>query len=138
ASGWKIGEKDATDDRIGRISEELGKTDQGIFEVQTAIGRRTISCYQLPIEYARYDTTSFNVYHDVEDAKNGILQFGHSKNHRCDLLQFKQGLGTLDPAGVPIMIETFAGNRADDICYVPAWRRMVQMIGRPDFLFIAD
>ncbi|MFZ3044400.1 MAG: transposase, partial [Desulfatirhabdiaceae bacterium] len=53
-------------------------------------------------------------------------------------LQFKQGLGTLDPAGVPILSETFAGNRADDICYVPAWRRMVQIIGRPDFLFIAD
>jgi hypothetical protein len=34
ASGWKIGEKDATDDRIGRMSEVIGKTDQGIFEVQ--------------------------------------------------------------------------------------------------------
>jgi transposase len=138
ASGWKIGEKDATDDRIGRMSEVIGETDQGIFEVQQMIGGKIISCYQLPTEFARYDTTSFNVYHDVEDAKKGILQFGHSKDHRWDLLQFKQGLGTLDPVGVPIMSETFAGNRADDICYVPAWRRMARIIGNPDFLFIAD
>lgn len=138
ASGWKIGEKDATDDRIGRMSEVVGKTDQGIFDVQQMIGEKIISCYQLPTECARYDTTSFNVYHDVEDAKKGILQFGHSKDHRWDLLQFKQGLGTLDPAGIPIMSETFAGNRADDICYVPAWRRMVQTVGNPNFLFVAD
>ena len=138
ATGWKIGEKDATDDRIGRMTEVVGKTDQGIVKVQTEIGRKIITCYQMPTEFGRYDTTSFNVYHDPENAKKGILQFGHSKDHRWDLLQFKQGLGTLDPAGVPIMSETFSGNRADDTCYVPAWRRMVQTIGRPDFLFIAD
>jgi transposase len=28
------------------------------------------------------------------------------KNHRPDLLQFKQGLGTLDPAGIPLVTET--------------------------------
>ena len=70
--------------------------------------------------------------------KNGILEFGHSKNHRSDLLQFKQGLATLDPAGIPLLSETLSGNRAGDPCYLPAWRRMVKTIGKPDFLFIAD
>ena len=53
---------------------------------------------------------------------------------RSDLLQFKQGFAVLDPAGVPILSETFAGNRADDPCYLPAWRRMVHTLGSPDFL----
>jgi transposase len=53
---------------------------------------------------------------------NGRVQFGHSKNHRPDLLQFKQGLGTIDPAGIPLMTETISGEKADDPCYVPAWR----------------
>lgn len=97
------------------------------------MGQSIISAYQLPTEIARYDTTSFNVYHHSENGKNGILEFGHSKNHRSDLLQFKQGLATLDPAGVPILSETFAGNRADGPCYLPAWRRMVNTIGKPDF-----
>lgn len=137
-TGWKIAEKDATDDRIGKLSEVLGESDKGISDIQLLIGKNIVSAYQLPTEIGRYDTTSYNVYHHPEDARSGILQFGHSKNHRPDLLQFKQGLATLDPAGVPIISETFCGNRADDICYLPAWRRMVETIGTPDFLFIAD
>lgn len=138
ATGWKVGEKDATDDRLGLLSGVLGKNDEAISECQLRMGQSIISAYQLPTEIVRYDTTSFNVYHDSDSGKNGILEFGHSKNHRPDLLQFKQGLATLDPAGVPILSETLAGNRADDPCYLPAWRRMADIIGRPDFLFVAD
>lgn len=138
ATGWHVGEKDATDDRLGRLSEVLGENDEALSECQLRIGQTIISAYQLPTEIARYDTTSFNVYHHPENGKNGILEFGHSKNHRSDLLQFKQGLATLDPAGVPILSETFAGNRADDPCYLPAWRRMANTIGKTNFLFIAD
>jgi len=95
-TGWRVGEKDATDDRLGRLAPP---------------GQRQ---------------------------KHGILEFGHSKNYRPDLLQFKQGLATLDPAGIPILSETLPGSRADDQCYLPAWRRMVKTIASPDFLFIVD
>jgi len=138
ATGWRVGEKDATDDRLGRLAEVLGESDEGISECQLRMGQGIISAYRLPTQIVRYDTTSFNVHHHPENGKNGILEFGHSKNYRPDLLQFKQGLATLDPAGVPILSETFPGNRADDSCYLPAWRRMVKTIGSPDFLFIAD
>jgi len=138
ATGWRVGEKDATDDRLGRLAEVLGERDEGISECQLRMGQGIISAYRLPTQIVRYDTTSFNVHHHPENGKNGILEFGHSKNYRPDLLQFKQGLATLDPAGVPILSETFPGNRADDSCYLPAWRRMVKTIGSPDFLFIAD
>lgn len=138
ATGWEIGKKDATDDRLGRLSEVMGEDDEAIYEFQLLMGQSIISAYELPTEFARYDTTSFNVHHHPENRKNGILEFGYSKNHRPDLLQFKQGLATLDPAGIPILSETLAGNRADDPCYLPAWRRMVDTIGNPDFLFIAD
>ena len=73
-----------------------------------------------------------------EKSQNGLLQFGHSKNYRPDLLQYKQGMGVLDPAGVPILSETIPGNRADDPCYLPAWRRLVKTIGNANFLFVAD
>lgn len=138
ATGWQIDEKDATDDRLGRLAEVLGNDDETIHTFQSQMGRRIISAYQLPTKVVRYDTTSFNVHHSVENTKDGILQLGHSKNFRPDLLQFKQGLATLDPAGIPILSETLAGNRADDPCYLPAWHRMVQTIGNPNFLFIAD
>ena len=98
-----------------------------------------IRAYELPTEVARYDTTSFNVYHAPEEAETkGLLAFGHSKDKRPDLLQFKQGLGTLDPAGVPIFTETVNGNKADDPLYLGAWRTMGQTLGRKDFLLVAD
>ena len=66
------------------------------------------------------------------------LAFGPSKDKRPDLLQFKQRLGTLDPAGVPIFTETVNGNKADDPLYLEAWRSLGQTLGRKDFLLVAD
>jgi transposase len=66
------------------------------------------------------------------------LAKGYSKDGPTSLIQFKQGLGTLDPAGIPILTETLEGQKADDPLYVPAWRNMVQTIGHTHFLFIAD
>jgi transposase len=61
-------------------------------------GASIVQAYALPTAVGRFDLTSFNVYHAVnESANDGVLAFGHSKDRRPDLLQFKQSLGTLDP-----------------------------------------
>jgi transposase len=86
-TGWQVGEKDATDDRVGRLSEVLGGNDEDIAQCQDLTGQGIIGAYQLPTQIARYDTTGFNVYHHPDNRKNGILEFGHSKNYRSDLLQ---------------------------------------------------
>jgi transposase len=80
------------------------------------------------------------VYHAApeEGQKKGLLGFGHSKDHRADLVQFKQGLGSLDPAGVPLFTNTVAGPVADDPLYLPAWQEMVKTIGHAHFLYVAD
>ena len=138
SSGWDVVVKDASDDRLGRLSEVLGESNDTIEEFHIRMGQRLINAYELPTGVGRYDTTSFNVYHNIENRGKGILNFGHSKDKRPDLLQYKQGLAVLDPAGVPILSETLCGNIADDPCYLPAWRRMVKTIGSPEFVFIAD
>lgn len=137
-TGWQLNDKDATDDRLCILVGDLGRDDEAIYEFQLQNSRGIISAYQLPTDILRYDTTSFNVNHQPHNSQNGLLQFGHSKNYRPDLLQYKQGMGVLDPAGVPILSETIPGNRADDPCYLPAWRRLVKTIGNGDFLFVAD
>ncbi|MCP4370591.1 MAG: IS1634 family transposase [Deltaproteobacteria bacterium] len=137
-TGWKIGEKEATDDRLARMVEVFGEDEEKGEKFQVQSGQHYINAYALPTEIGRYDTTSFNVFHKPNDSKDGLLQYGHSKNYRPDLLQFKQGLGTLDPAGIPLITETINGNKADDRCYVPAWRRMSETIGHTQFLYIAD
>ena len=138
-TGWKLNDKDATDDRLGRLIEVLGEDDEKNAEFQVRTGQHIIAAYELPTNIGRYDTTSFSVYHQHDENNDqGILQFGHSKDRRPDLLQYKQGLGTIDPSGIPLMTDTISGEKADDRCYLPAWRRMVKTAGRSDFLLIAD
>ena len=137
-TGWEIDNKDATDDRLGAMVGELGGDSEKIIDFQRQTGGHIIQAYELPTELCRYDTTSFNVYHSPEKNDNALLKFGYSKDKRPDLLQFKQGLGVLDPAGIPLFTETVAGNEGDDPLYVPAWREMAKTIGHTDFLYIAD
>ena len=140
-TGWSIGPKEATDDRLGILLDALGSDEEQSVEFQQQLGRHLIQAYELPTQVGRYDTTSFNVYHappTAEQAGYGLLRFGYSKDKRPDLLQFKQGLGTLDPAGVPIVTHTLSGERADDGQYLVAWQQMCQTIGHPDWLYVAD
>ena len=126
-TGWSIGPKEATDDRLGILLDALGSDEEQSVEFQQQLGRHLIQAYELPTQVGRYDTTSFNVYHvppAAEQADYGLLRFGYSKDKRPDLLQFKQGLGTLDPAGVPIVTHTLSGERADDGQYLVAWQQM--------------
>lgn len=140
-TGWCLGLKEATDDRLGILLETLGENEDQSVCFQRRLGQHLIQAYALPTEIARYDTTSFSVHHALSQAdqtNKGVLRFGHSKDRRPDLSQFKQGLGTLDPAGVPLLTATLPGNGADDPLYVPAWREMVRIIGHLDFLYVAD
>ena len=156
-TGWSIGEKDATDDRLGNLLETLGSDEEQSVEFQRQLGGHLIQAYELPTEVGRYDTTSFNVHHappetvrsalqqvqevshdGAEQPEYGLLRFGYSKDKRPDLLQFKQGLGTLDPAGVPIVTHTLSGETADDGQYLPAWEEMCQIIGHRNWLMVSD
>ncbi len=140
ATGWSIGLKDASDDRLASLLEVIGAEVESREQIEEQLGQRMIRGYELPTEVARCDTSSFSVYHqiDSEDEVKSLLRFGHSKNHRPDLRQYRQLLGTLDPAGVPLVSETLAGNGADDPVYLPTWHRLAKVIGHKDFIYIAD
>jgi transposase len=139
-TGWAIRLKEATDDRVGHMMEVIGREEEAAVRFQRQVGQNLIQAYALPTEVARYDTTSFSVYHAApeEGQGKGLLGFGHSKDHRADLMQFKQGLGSLDPAGVPLFTNTVGGQAADDPLYLPAWQEMVKTIGHTHFLYVAD
>jgi transposase len=139
-SGWPIGAKEGTDDRLGRLLEVGGGNEDLMALFQRDLGKGLIQAYTLPTAVARYDTSTFSVHHagEKEGEEPDLMQFGYSKDRRPDLRQFKQGLGTLDPAGIPLVTQTVSGETADDGLYLPAWHGLRQTIGRPDFLFVAD
>jgi len=140
-TGWSIRPKEATDDHIGLLLDELGSSEEQGVLLQQRMGEHLIQAYELPTAVARYDTTTFSVHHGVPEPGEGakeLLRFGHSKDNQPNLLQFKQGLGALDPAGVPLLSQTLSGEVADDTLYLPAWQQMSITLQRSDFLFIAD
>ena len=99
-TGWSIGEKDTTDDRLGRVVEELGKQSEARLEIEIKLGRHLIRAYELPTVVARADTTSFSVNHQQGDSiEESLLRHGYSKDFRPDLLQYRQLLATLDRSG---------------------------------------
>lgn len=146
ATGWKIGNKDATDDRLADLLSALGSSKHKAMEtIETFLGQHLIRAYSLPTDAARSDTTSFSVYHQLseqdsqaEKTSAPLLNKGYSKDHRPDLLQYRQMLATLDPLGIPLVSATLPGNGADDPLYVPTWKRLAEIIGHTDFLFLAD
>jgi transposase len=147
ATGWSIGDKDATDDRLADLLSVLGSSEhEAIDAIETCLGQQLIRAYELPTSTARSDTTSFSVYHEQprfseqsgETDSIALLQKGYSKDRRPDLLQYRQMLATLDPLGMPLVSATLPGNGADDPLYVPTWKRLAEIIGHTNFLFLAD
>ncbi len=90
STGWQIGDKDLTDDRLGRLLEVLGEDEERSAAYQQQQSQHLIRAYALPTEVVRYDTTSFNVHHAPTEARAtaGLLVFGHSKDRRPDLPLF--------------------------------------------------
>ena len=117
---------DFTDDRLAIVLSHIGdEATQPGEQIERELGQHLVRAYALPTETARIDTTTVSVHHQpAED--NGLPQFGHSKDQRPDLRQFKQVLGTLDPVGMPLATATVSGEQADDPQYPPSggalWR----------------
>ena len=127
---------DCTDDRLQDLLDVLGEQASAREEIEIEMGQHLLRAYALPTKTARIDTTTVSVYHQPDE--KSLLTFGHSKDHRPDLRQFKEALGTLDPVGIPLCSVTLNGACADDPVYVPVWRQMVKIVGQADFLCVGD
>jgi len=135
ALGCPIRDTDFTDERLADLLDAVGRDEVGE-ALEEQLGQHLLRAYALPTDTARIDTTTVSVYHQPDQTT--ILDYGHSKDHRPDLRQFKEVLSTLDPVGLPLCSATVAGHCADDPLYLPIWQRMVKVIGRPDFLVVGD
>jgi transposase len=100
ATGWAIDLKDATDDRLADLLKLLGSSEnEAIESIETNLGKHLIRAYELPTEQARSDTSSFSVYHQPKEKTEGetLLNFGYSKDHRPDLVQYRASVGNFRP-----------------------------------------
>lgn len=129
-----VTELDFTDDRLALCLMYLHKSEVWK-EIESKLGVRMIRIYDLPTEVLRLDATLGTVYHDAE--KHVLFQVGKAKNGQY-ATQFKLMLASLDPLGLPLVVDVKPGNRADDPLYSPSYQRAKQILNRTGVLVVGD
>jgi transposase len=134
-TGQSVHPLDLSDDRLAGVLEVLSHDGpwhafEGVFTQQW------LRVYALQPERVRLDSTTASGYWRVTE--DGLLQFGHRKDHRPDLPQVKVMLAVLDPLGWPVATDIVPGQRAADPLYLPAITRVRERMGRCGLLYVGD
>jgi transposase len=132
------------DDRVGRALEALFDADRA--SLLTSVVLRAISEFSIDTSQLHNDSTSISVHGVYSDAigtaRGGkptpVITWGHSKDHRPDLKQLVWILTVSADGAVPITYRLADGNTSDDPTHVPTWDGLVGLLGRTDFLYVAD
>ena len=134
-TGQTVEGLDFTDDRLADVLTALGD-DECWQAFEADLNRSLLRVYDLGRERVRVDSTTASGYWTVTEG--GLLQFGHSKDHRPDLPQVKVMVSSLDPLGMPVATQVLGGHRADDQLYIPAMEQVRRGLGRSGLLYIGD
>src|SRR4051812_10615941 len=116
------------DDRLTLVLKRL--SDLAVWhELEADLWRCHCEVYALPVGRVRLDATTSYGYHAIDE--DGLMQLGHSKDHRPDLPQFKLMAAAAEPSGLSLAGDVHPGNAADDPLYLPLYRRGRPPPGRP-------
>jgi transposase len=134
-SGQAITELDFTDDRLALCLRKLGQAEHWQ-AIEAQLGRHLLRVYRLGDERTvRLDATSGTVYHDPDG--HSLFKIGKAKNGQYET-QFKLMLASLDPMGLPLVVDVVPGDRADDPLYLPCYRRVKQVLPEGGVLVVGD
>jgi transposase len=126
---------DFSDERLAAALDYL--SDETAWrKFERPLNPRTLRVYDLRPERVGVDATTAKAYGRVTE--EGLLQFGHSKDHRPDLPQLKINRAGLEPLGLPLTTTVVSGNCADDPLYVPEIRRGQASLGQSGVTYIGD
>jgi transposase len=124
-----------SDDRLTLVLKRLA--DPAAWEALEAdLWQSHCDVYALPVERVRLDATTSCGSHTVTE--DGLMQLGHSKDHRPDLAQFKLMAAVAEPTGLYLAGDVHPGNAADDPLYLPLYRRVRVLLGRTGLLYSGD
>jgi transposase len=134
-TGQSITELDFTDDRLATCLQMLSQTECW-FEIEAHLGSQLLRVYQLDEgPTVRLDATTGTVHHDPD--AHTLFKVGKAKNGLYET-QYKMMLASLDPMGLPLVVDIVPGNRADDPLYLPCYRRVKQVLPESGVLVVGD
>jgi len=143
--GLRAGEAELlNDDRVGRALDQLFDADRGSLLTSLMLG--VIGEFQVDCSQLHNDSTSISLHGDYAAADGRArggkptvaAALGHSKDHRPDLKQFVLTLTVSSDGAVPLAHRLLDGNVTDDQTHIATWDGLVALVGRADFLYVAD
>jgi transposase len=133
--GQPIRRTEFNDDRLEIVLRRLSQ--QAAWEaIEDDLWQATVDVYDLEVTSVRLDSTTTYGYHTLTE--DGVMQYGHSKDHRPDLPQLKLMAAAAEPSGHLLACDVHPGQAADDPLYRPLLTRVRQMLGRSGLLYVGD
>lgn len=126
------------DDALGRALDRLFHSDRA--SLMTALVVQAIKAFKIQSSQIHNDSTSvkFCGAYTHQNPKAVKLCRGFSKDHRPDLKQLIYTLSVSADGAVPVHYKTYGGNQTDDGTHLETWRSLCGILGRCDFLYVAD
>lgn len=133
------------DDRAGRCLDRLFEADSASFVL--ALVAHVVVEFAVLLDALHNDSTTVTFFGAYAQAAQEKLQrgrttraitWGHNKDHRPDLKQLLYILTVSEDGGVPVHFQVQSGNVTDDQTHQATWDVLCQLVGRRDFLYVAD
>lgn len=140
-TGQSFAPSDFNDNRLGALLKRLSKARRWV-RFEAALWEHSVEVYELSpasiggLVSAHIDSTTACGFHEI--LPGGVMQRGHSKDHRPDLAQLKLMTVALHPFGHLAAADVVSGQRADDGLYLPIIARTRALIGHPNVLYVGD
>jgi transposase len=140
ASGFNLSESEKAainDDRVARALDALA-SERGR-NVFFRLALRAIKDFQLDTRRIHFDTTTVTFSGQYATSRGEPrITFGYNKDHRPDLKQLLFGLSVTADGAVPLLHHVWSGNRTDDSVHRRTTEDLRQLLGRDDFIYVAD
>src|SRR5450759_1815083 len=143
--GLRPGDAEAlNDDRVGRMLDRLFDADRASLITATVLG--VIRDFGVDVSQLHNDSTTVTVtgnYPAADGRARGgtatpAIRHGHDKDYHPDLKQLLFILTVSADGAVPIAYRVADGNTNDDVTHIPTWDELHALVGRADFLYVAD
>lgn len=133
------------DDRVGRCLERMARALNTNLIMDVV--KHVVQEFDLSLDELHNDSTTVSFCGEYPDASmekllagmmTPAITWGHSKDHRPDLKQLLYILTVTNDGGVPIYFQTTSGNVTDDQTHQATWQLLTEIVGRTDFVYVAD
>ena len=126
------------DDRLAKALSALFDSDR--HSQMTELSGNAIAVHKLLTDEIHNDSTTvtFIGKYDTPDPQAVKLKHGHNKDFRPDCKQIVFGLNITSDGHVPISYKLFDGNTTDDVTHIPNWNALRTLLGKEDFIYVAD